>query len=629
MSDTLFDPALVIKALVNQGYKNAQYALAELIDNSIQAGANIVHIYCFSEMVQLHERKSERITKIAVLDNGGGMESVTLGRAIRFGDGTKLGATKGLGKFGMGLPSASISQCDVTEVWSWQNGVDSALMTYLSLPQVKKGNGNVPTPAKKNIDPDVKKAASKFLERKGTLIVWRDLVRLKPVRFSALSTNLEFLIGRIYRNFIHDGRVSIVIHELFDGVEQSEKTVIPNDPLYLICPSTTPEPYSNKPLFVEFLDFPEPKRVINYFDDEAQVMKSGVVKVKITYIKPGTRSEYKTRTNIDAGSSPWGVHARDNVGYSICRDGRELYLDPAFTKPSTPTERWWGVEIDFEPSLDNLFKVPTNKQAALAVPDFHNFKWKNEAFEGESESAFYLRCEDEGDARVKLMKLFNDIDSALGTIRALLDRDTAGNRVGKLKPEREDPAFTGTKHAEEREASGHKGDAFGQPLPDAEEVKKAGKDAGMLQPEIDNAIRVLEKNQRFTFNIGKNDESESFFIVSPVQGFMMITINSSHIFYDQVWKPLFGEQPGADDGGTSIEERLEIAKNAFVKTLIAFARLEDEAKGDAEKIRQVRKDWGRMMKQFLPPIEYPELANNQISNNPPDDALVYGVPENH
>ena len=78
-----------------------------------------------------------------------------------------------------------------------------------------------------------------------------------------------------------------------------------------------------------------------------------------------------------------------------------------------------------------------------------------------------------------------------------------------------------------------------------------------------------------------------------------------------------------------MEERLEIAQNAFKSTLIAWSRLEDEAKGDAEKMRQLRGDWGRMMKKFLTPIEYPDASSAQSPSQVPSDALVHEVPENH
>ena len=290
LGDPIFTPALVIQAMIDQGFDTASRALAELIDNSIQADATAVHIYCFSEMVQNNERRGERITKIAVLDNGIGMSESDLRKSLQFGNGTRLGANKGLGKFGMGLPSASISQCEITEVFSWKNGVDSALKTTLSLPEVKAGNGLVPLPYKSKIDSDVEKFAKDNLQRTGSLIVWQDLVRLVPVRFNALYLQLEHLAGRMYRKHIHSGTVSIFVHDVFSGTERDVKFVVPNDPLYLMIPSNTPSPYSDKALFKKYDNFPQPERTITYFDETAKLEKTGLVKVTFSYVERGVRS---------------------------------------------------------------------------------------------------------------------------------------------------------------------------------------------------------------------------------------------------------------------------------------------------------------------------------------------------
>ena len=168
----LFEPELVLEALKKAGYKDTPHGLAELIDNSIQAKANQVHVLMFSTMIQLNERNSEQVVKIAVLDNGSGMDAATLEGAIGFGSGTRLNAVNGLGKFGMGLSAASIAFADEMRIFSWQNGIETALMTELSTAKVKQGEMNVPLPAPTELDSDVARVASKYIGRKGTLVVW-------------------------------------------------------------------------------------------------------------------------------------------------------------------------------------------------------------------------------------------------------------------------------------------------------------------------------------------------------------------------------------------------------------------------------------------------------------------------
>ena len=76
-----------------------------------------------------------------------------------------------------------------------------------------------------------------------------------------------------------------------------------------------------------------------------------------------------------------------------------------------------------------------------------------------------------------------------------------------------------------------------------------------------------------------------------------------------------------EDDQNALEVRLATVQEAFKMTLIAWSRLEDEAKGDAARMRTLRGDWGRIMKKFLTPIVY--TAQNSVE--PPEDAIVYGA----
>ena len=126
---------LTIEAMRDSGYKSTDHALAELIDNSVEAGANLVEIVSIEEPPDPNQRYGRpRVTEIAVSDDGEGMDRHTLRCALRFGDGTRLDrSARGIGRFGVGLPQSSISQCRRVDVWTWQNGSGNALHCYLDL----------------------------------------------------------------------------------------------------------------------------------------------------------------------------------------------------------------------------------------------------------------------------------------------------------------------------------------------------------------------------------------------------------------------------------------------------------------------------------------------------------------
>jgi hypothetical protein len=93
----------MIEALRGLGYTTAT-ALADIIDNSISAGATRVEVdfYWF-----------EQNSWVTIYDDGRGMNSVELDLAMRLGDRNPLDhrASHDLGRFGLGLKTASFSQC--------------------------------------------------------------------------------------------------------------------------------------------------------------------------------------------------------------------------------------------------------------------------------------------------------------------------------------------------------------------------------------------------------------------------------------------------------------------------------------------------------------------------------------
>ncbi|BCZ17829.1 ATPase [Helicobacter sp. NHP19-003] len=101
-----------IKSFREIGY-SFEVAVADIIDNSISAGADVVKIYAIQNPKPL----------FCVLDNGSGMSENELKEAMRMGskDPNMLREPTALGKFGLGLKSASFSQCKKLTVLSKQD----------------------------------------------------------------------------------------------------------------------------------------------------------------------------------------------------------------------------------------------------------------------------------------------------------------------------------------------------------------------------------------------------------------------------------------------------------------------------------------------------------------------------
>jgi hypothetical protein len=105
--------SMLMQSLRSVGYSTAA-ALADLIDNSIAASARTVRI-----SVAIAPRPY-----VAVSDDGWGMDESTLLSAMRFGSRDPRGAREGndLGRFGLGLKTASLSQCRRVTVATVKDG---------------------------------------------------------------------------------------------------------------------------------------------------------------------------------------------------------------------------------------------------------------------------------------------------------------------------------------------------------------------------------------------------------------------------------------------------------------------------------------------------------------------------
>ncbi len=99
------------------GY-SLETAIADLIDNSISAGANAVEIICDLSGTQ---------PLVAILDNGRGMTGSELLDAMRHGTANprQQRPLRDLGRFGLGLKTASFSQCRSLTVVTARDGIRS------------------------------------------------------------------------------------------------------------------------------------------------------------------------------------------------------------------------------------------------------------------------------------------------------------------------------------------------------------------------------------------------------------------------------------------------------------------------------------------------------------------------
>ena len=112
----------MVEALRGLGYSPAT-ALADIVDNSISAGARQVEITFAWQGAD---------SAVSILDDGAGMTADGLDHAMRLGDRSPLEVRAGgdLGRFGLGLKTASFSQCRRLTVATRQGGGEAGVLRW-------------------------------------------------------------------------------------------------------------------------------------------------------------------------------------------------------------------------------------------------------------------------------------------------------------------------------------------------------------------------------------------------------------------------------------------------------------------------------------------------------------------
>ena len=589
---------LAIRAMRDSGYKNAAYAIAELIDNSIQAGADHVELLCTEREERVEIRTMRRIDQVAVLDNGSGMDASTLRIALQFGNGTRLNDRTGIGRFGMGLPNSSISQCRRVEVWTWQNGPDSALYSYLDIDDIASGEiREVPDPTPRAIPNFWRKAAEGFQES-GTLVVWSELDRCQWRTAKAIIRNSELIVGRMYRYFIHNGDTRIRMAQfLRNQPTPTEKPTFAkvNDPLYLMAPSSCPEPYGDTPMFETYGKHWEYKHPVVVNGQEHYVT-----------VRYATASE-EAREGHNPGGRPYGKHARRNVGVSILRAGRELELSSSWVTEYDPVERWWGVEIEFSPELDELFGVANNKQSARYLSEAGNIDVDRLCLEeGCSVQELREKLFDEGDPLAPLIDLSHAIDSNLKQIRAHLKAQTKNLRSDgkKRHGDPNSPEARGTSVVKARQKEGYRGQSDDDENLPVSARSKAIEDDLIGQGLPQGTARRLARETtsaglKYLF-ADADLATPAFFSVKPKGGAIVITMNTSHPAYTHLIEVL--ETDEVDNlEPEQLRVRLVNAWHGLKLLLEAWARYEDEQPSAPlrAKAQDARNEWGRVARHFM------------------------------
>lgn len=318
-----------IEATRDSGYKGTVNAVAELVDNSLQAGAKDVHV-----QLRISPEQDDYRIQLIVTDDGCGMDRGVLRQALRFGGTTRFNDRRGLGRYGMGLPNASLSQARRVEVFTWQNS-KRPIFSYLDVDEIIEGRlQQIPAPRSRCLPSSV----SQLSKASGTVVLWTKCDRLDHRRASTLARKLHTFLGRMFRYFLWNG-VTITI---------DDRPVEPIDPLYVAESSKT----RGGQLFQEPMTF-EVRAGMN----NGKASSVGQVVVRFSELPVhewhSLPRDEKRRLGVSNGA-----------GVSVVRAGREIDYGWFFMggKRRENYDDWWRCEVKFDPILDEAFGITHTKQ---------------------------------------------------------------------------------------------------------------------------------------------------------------------------------------------------------------------------------------------------------------------------
>lgn len=541
----------------DSGYKSTTYALAELIDNAFDWGATECRII-FIE--QEYDRGGTQVSEIIIADNGQGMTQEVQGICLAMGGGenhdeiTRL-TNRRIGKFGMGLPQASISQCRITDVFSWQNTSDVRKVT-LDFNEIE---------ASKSIEiPEVVDCAlPEYFTRNpigisdksksGTIVRWTSCDRLSNVRASTLIRKSEYLLGKIYRYPLSNGKKSISLEHYTRSANRvliqsdKKKYVKPNDPLYLMEDTSIGQILNElggdhavdsklKEAYGPFLKpgggcLATSEKLKDFcYEDSFEWARNGPLKSFKYEITTSVVNEKVQKPNMERGGQTkvgaWyansGCEYKTYQNISFVRSGREIHsgrFQFPIKRGDIPQHRWWHIEIKFDSDLDDLLGVAWNKQAVGFV------------YTEEQPSHFDELTSDLGTAKEQFQ--YNLSNKILAAYKRAFD--TIESR-GKVKPKIE--GEKGGLNQEDEQTSIITIDVDGSSDFDKEKIAEVVKRLIEKFPDVDKkeiiaSVNEISLKRLPSILIYRELEGPQFWDVESVQGFPVITVNLRHPFYDE------------------------------------------------------------------------------------------------
>jgi hypothetical protein len=330
-------PSRLVESLRDTGY-TFPMSIADIIDNSIAAGATEIDLKLISEF--------DGNLKLKIMDNGSGMTESELIECMKYGSKKRIDP-KSLGKFGMGLKTASTAFCKSLLVFS---NKDENCSKQWDIDEIISQDKWVLLSTE--VDEDDYIEFESFIKGGiGTLVVWDKIDRLIKSKsrttiekqldqtLNDLKRHLSAVFGRFIDNNKYD-------HEKVE-IKVNDEVLNPWDPFCYWMGNGKVERV--------------PKKIPLTIDGEECQMDFNV---HILPNKSEMSDEEQTMARYKKG-------AMENQGFHIYRENRLIYSGgwPNRMFAREPHMNLLRVEINFDHEIDEYFQIDIKKSGIVLPTD--------------------------------------------------------------------------------------------------------------------------------------------------------------------------------------------------------------------------------------------------------------------
>lgn len=319
-------PDVLMNSMRSIGY-SFKSAVADIIDNSISARATKIEIY-----TPINDD-----LYISFFDNGEGMNRDELLNAMKYGSNRDSYSESDLGRFGLGLKSASLSQCRKLTVASKKNGIITAFQWDLDS-VIRTKEWDCLELEKNEIDslPSIQKLSC---AEQGTLVIWQDF----DIAYKKSNGHVRETLSEEMEETEH--HLSLIFHRFINDTFNPLKIFINGDRIVGFDPflENHPKTDSQKP------------SIIKCEGEDIKIQQ---------FILP----HQNDLSNEDVDRLGGIELLRNGQGFYIYRNNRLIIYGTWFRLASTNLNselyKYGRIKVDISNKLDDIWDIDIKKQNA-------------------------------------------------------------------------------------------------------------------------------------------------------------------------------------------------------------------------------------------------------------------------